>query len=143
MDLAHQKYKIAENHNEIFSLVMVDIDFFKKVNDTYGHQCGDIVLQEFAKIFKESIRSMDVVARYGGEEFIIILLTNRENAFKIVEQIRKKVEAYSFGKQSINLTASFGIAQCNGKGLFSDDLKRADDALYRAKENGRNRIELA
>jgi len=141
-NLVKHKYKTLEE-NEVFSLVMVDIDFFKNVNDTYGHQYGDIVLQEFAKILKESVRSVDIVARYGGEEFIVLLLTDRENAFKVVEIIRQKVESEFFGEKFIQVTASFGLVESHFNSTFIDDLKKADDALYKAKESGRNKVVVA
>jgi diguanylate cyclase (GGDEF)-like protein len=142
MSFAHKKYELLRKEDGVFTLVMVDIDFFKDVNDTYGHQYGDVVLQQFAKIFRDSIRSVDVVARYGGEEFILILLTNSSNALRIVQEIRKKIERNPFGEQSIALTASFGIVECWGKSSFEEELKKVDKALYKAKEGGRNRVEV-
>jgi len=137
-----KEYKILVKREVPFCLVMVDIDFFKNVNDTYGHQYGDIVLKEFATILKDSVRSVDKVSRYGGEEFIIFLLTNEENSFNIVDNIRKKIEAFEFGIEKIKLTASFGVAECKSENTSSEIIKRADDALYDAKEKGRNRIEI-
>jgi len=125
-----------------FCIVMADIDYFKKVNDTYGHQYGDVVLQEFASILKNSIREMDKVARYGGEEFIIFLLAKKENSARVVEEIRKKIENYEFGEQNIKLTASFGIAQCTDEDSAQTVIARADGALYKAKEYGRNQIQI-
>lgn len=141
--LVKRKYQTLEEDEEVFSLVMADIDFFKNVNDTYGHQYGDRVLQEFAKILKESVRSVDIVARYGGEEFIILLVTDAKNAIKVMEMIRKKIELHQFGEKAIKVTASFGLVECHFSTLFLEDLKKADDALYRAKESGRNRIVVA
>ena len=132
--LKHQKLK--------FSVVMADIDYFKNVNDTYGHQYGDVVLQEFAAILKNSVRSVDKVARYGGEEFIIFLQTDAENSFNVVEGMRKKVEASEFGDKKIKLTASFGLSQCAQEKILEDIIKRADDALYAAKESGRNQVHV-
>lgn len=131
-----------KKENQKFCIVMADIDLFKSVNDTYGHQSGDVVLKEFADILKSSIRREDRVARYGGEEFIILLLTGEENSHRVIEGIRKKVQSYKFDQNAIKLTASFGIAECQGESSLDQLIKRADIALYKAKENGRNRIEL-
>lgn len=120
---------------------MCDIDFFKRVNDTYGHQYGDIVLAEFANILKNSVRSEDKVARYGGEEFIILLATDEERSFVIVENIRKKVKKFTFGEQSIHLTASFGLSQLKADESIESAIKRADDALYISKESGRDQTQ--
>lgn len=142
MSSSRKECKKLNEQGELFSIVMADIDFFKNVNDTHGHQYGDTVLREFATILKESIRGVDTVARYGGEEFIILLLTDKDNAYRAVEGIRKKVSAYNFGENKIKLTASFGLAQCNGNGEFLELISRADKALYSAKENGRNQVQV-
>ena len=143
MNSSQKVYKKLQDTNESYSIVMADIDHFKNVNDTYGHQYGDDVLKEFATLLKGSLRSLDKVARYGGEEFIILLLTDEKNSEKVIEGIRKSVEAYDFGEQSIKLTASFGIAQYRDDLSIDAIIKRADDALYRAKEDGRNQIKIA
>ncbi len=137
----------AERYNEKFSLILIDIDFFKKVNDTYGHQVGDVVLKRVAQILKTVARKVDIVARYGGEEFAIICVNDdKKNASKLAERLRKEIESttilYEGGK--LNVTASLGVASYpeDGKDKISI-IEMADRALYRAKHEGRNRVVLA
>ena len=120
------------------SIIMVDLDFFKKINDKYGHEAGDIVLKHTAKVLKQSIRASDYVIRWGGEEFIIVLTgCNIEKAVGIAEKIRVNVEA---SENSVcPVTASIGVAGYNG-GSYHDVIECADVALYRAKKNGRNQV---
>ena len=127
--------------NSDFTIVMIDIDYFKNVNDSCGHQCGDSVLIELSQLLKSSIRSVDKVARYGGEEFIMCLNTNEEYAFKIVENIRQEIEKLEFSEQKLKITASFGVAQYKNDVSLDDIIRRADDALYLAKEKGRNQTQ--
>ncbi len=123
-----------------YSLILYDIDFFKKVNDTYGHDIGDIVLQEFSNVTKASLRSDDLVYRWGGEEFIaIIKSTLEDDLYKIGEKMRVAVETYSFTGVK-NLTSSFGIAISNKNDDIDTLIKKADEALYKAKNTGRNKI---
>ncbi|WP_044022317.1 GGDEF domain-containing protein [Bacillus sp. SG-1] len=133
------------NNNEKLSLLYLDIDFFKKVNDTYGHQNGDIILKDLGKILQESVRSFDIVSRNGGEEFTVILLDCPvDRAKEISEKIRKAVEDHEFtltDGQIIHITISIGIACFNDT---TDDvtslIEDADSALYMAKKTGRNRV---
>jgi diguanylate cyclase (GGDEF)-like protein len=133
------------------SLLLLDIDHFKRVNDAHGHQIGDDVLIGFASILKSNARKIDVVARYGGEELVIILPeTNENSAYVVAEKLRKLIESHEFdisdGKK-LNVTASFGVSSLN---MLAEDIidksrqiiKLADDALYRAKESGRNTVVL-
>jgi len=127
------------------SLVMVDIDHFKKVNDTFGHTEGDKVLCEISSLLKASVRKKDTVARYGGEEFILILPeAGIEESSMIAERVRKQVEATPFdvGKAHINLTVSLGISNFPAHRPRSkeDLIKMADLALYDAKRSGRNKV---
>jgi diguanylate cyclase (GGDEF)-like protein len=127
------------------SLVMVDIDHFKKVNDTFGHTEGDKVLREIAALLKTSVRKKDTVARYGGEEFILILPeAGLEESSMIAERIRRLVENTSFqiGQAQINLTVSLGISNFPSHRPTSKEelVKMADQALYEAKRGGRNRV---
>ena len=129
------------------ALLIIDIDFFKKVNDTYGHQVGDEVITWIACILQKSIRSSDYVARYGGEEFSAILPnTTQEEAYVVAQKIRKKIEEMVFNTSSthekISLTTSIGLY--GSSALISADtlIKYADDALYKAKQSGRNRVEV-
>ena len=127
------------------SLVLIDIDFFKKVNDKYGHPIGDGVLIEIAKLLESGTRKSDLAARYGGEEFVIIM-TNADGkiAFDISERLRVKLENTAFTGVDEPVTASFGIAEYNPKGEAIDNLiSRADKALYSSKRNGRNRSTIS
>jgi diguanylate cyclase (GGDEF)-like protein len=125
------------------SAVIIDVDHFKSVNDTYGHQKGDQVLIEIGKVLNVFCRAHDTIARYGGEEFVIVLPeTNIKGAFPIAERIRNQVGILSFssGAEHWNVTISCGVAEIDFKKMKSKDdlLKAADQALYKAKENGRN-----
>lgn len=138
-----------ETLNEMasFSVLMVDIDFFKNINDTYGHACGDIVLQNVAQILKSCVRENDMTARYGGEEFVIALFNMNASEAKIVaDRILKKVESTVIKADSadIKVTVSIGIAEY----LHNTDnakkvVERADIAMYQSKQNGRNRITVS
>lgn len=129
------------------SFVMLDIDYFKTVNDTYGHISGDIILKELAKILMDSVRKGDIVGRYGGEEFSIVLPgTDKQDAFHLCERIRKKIEDYNFdiGNKTIKITVSMGIFSHDFSNIMAEKeiIKKADDKLYEAKHNGRNRVEI-
>jgi diguanylate cyclase (GGDEF)-like protein len=135
--------KAAMNHfhnsGQPFGLVMIDIDHFKNINDQFGHQIGDIVLQQFAKLLVEHSRSNDVVGRWGGEEFMIIYLsTNLEGAYQHAEKLRKIIEDSEF-REIKKITASFGVAQSTHGVALDELLHCADLALYTAKKEGRNR----
>jgi diguanylate cyclase (GGDEF)-like protein len=134
---------IEKRNPKSLSLIMVDIDHFKRVNDVYGHTTGDIVLQEFAKILKLQIRESDVLARLGGEEFVLVLPeTNSEGASILAQRVRKSVEQKIFmiDKSPIGITASIGIAEFQPQHSVKEFLDRADGALYKAKNTGRNKI---
>lgn len=138
----------ADRHKQSLSLLMVDIDFFKCVNDDYGHQIGDLVLQTVARLLDDSIRPKDVVARYGGEEFVVILPDTDENeAMALANRLRVAIGKHSFSRpadEDFNITVSIGCASRLPNTMASEDLvKEADAALYRAKEAGRNRIASA
>ena len=120
------------------SLIIIDIDHFKKVNDTYGHQMGDKVLFEVTKIITNSIRKSDIFGRYGGEEFLLICPeTNQEQAFVLAEKLREEVAHYNFDKVG-QKTISIGISQYAQDDTAATLIKKADIALYEAKNNGRN-----
>ena len=132
-------------------LLMMDIDHFKNLNDTYGHAFGDIVLIKVASVLIDSLRLQDLAARYGGEEFTIVLKNmSREDSVNIADRIRKRIESLEFvytenGKNEIvKTTISIGIAKYDKVHDFvpEDLIKRADTALYNAKEGGRNRVEM-
>jgi len=124
---------------------MVDIDFFKKVNDTYGHLVGDKAIVLTTSLIKDSLRDGDIVIRYGGEEFLIILHgADSEDAFTVCERIRHKVQdsVLKEGDQQINLSVSIGIAAYPEQPVAKEMelIDMADQALYHAKNNGRNRV---
>lgn len=143
LELAENELSRSIRYNSDLSFILFDLDHFKKVNDTYGHNEGDLVLRKLSKIVSGSIRDTDVFARWGGEEFIVMLPeTNLENAYIASEKIRKAVESHQFGKVQ-NLTVSLGVStvySCNNL-LTSIDL--ADKALYESKQNGRNMSTIA
>ena len=136
--------------NGFLSVLMFDIDFFKKFNDNYGHACGDFVLQEVAKIIKGSIRGQDLASRYGGEEFTVLLNnTGKKEAMMVAERIRRNIELHDFyyQNQHMHVTISIGVT------VFSTDnnpitsakelVDQADKALYLSKRNGRNQVSFA
>lgn len=135
----------ATRHGKPLSLVLVDVDHFKQVNDTYGHLRGDDVLKGIARLLLAAKRNEDIVARYGGEEFVLILPeTSVEGARRLAERMRVSIEQSTLLKER-PVTASFGITTCDGRSRATCDqlVARADAALYRAKGQGRNRVELA
>jgi diguanylate cyclase (GGDEF)-like protein len=129
-------------HKTQLSIILLDIDFFKSVNDTDGHNVGDAVLKEFALILRASVRSSDVVVRWGGEEFIVFTpKTTLEQAQQLAETIRDNVKKafFSHGRQ---LTASFGVTSFEDEDGLETLIQRADRALYRAKELGRDNVQI-
>jgi len=126
------------------SLIMLDIDHFKKINDTYGHQCGDYILQEITALISSSIRSEDILARYGGEEFCCLLPeTTLPAAAVLAERFRKKIADHLFKCQDVSthVTISLGVSTMGPNTINPENLlKNADDGLYKAKNSGRNRI---
>ncbi len=141
-----QEHNRTKRHPSDFSLAILDIDFFKKVNDTYGHQYGDYVLKTVADLMKQSFRKTDLLYRYGGEELIMIMPeTNIEGAIIPVQRLRRMVEEYDFEYNGVKakVTVSIGLTMNYQKfATAADILKSADDALYEAKEGGRNRVVL-
>lgn len=132
----------VERYSQKLSIFMFDIDHFKSVNDTYGHQAGDAVLQEISSIVQSAIRKTDVFARYGGEEFAVLMPgTTANGARDIAERLRIEIEQYSFAHGS-KVTCSFGVAEISDSDNADSFLNKADIALYRAKDNGRNRVEV-
>ncbi len=136
--------KRALRYKHSLSLMMIDIDHFKRLNDTYGHQAGDEVLQQLAKILKSQAREHDLVARYGGEEFAIILpVTPKEGALSAASRLRRLVEGAHFNAHGseVRITISIGVACCPQDGQTREELiGKADQALYAAKRSGRNTI---
>jgi diguanylate cyclase (GGDEF)-like protein len=136
------EFRRLNRYSSPVSLILADIDYFKKVNDTYGHPAGDLVLKGVSKIIREQIRDMDVPARYGGEEFAVILPgTEAEGAKNIAERLRRAVMDTTFSPdgKSLQVTISIGIATAPFDAKNKEELiERADKALYHAKHNGRN-----
>ncbi len=135
----------AQRYGHVLAVLLLDIDFFKKVNDTYGHPIGDRVLVEVAAVLQQQVRAgIDVVARYGGEEFVCLLIdVSRTQAAESAERIRRGIEekVFDVGAQSLKVTLSIGVALFPEDGRHGKDvLERSDKALYRAKESGRNRV---
>ncbi len=145
-----KEVKRSQRYAEKFSIIMTDIDHFKNFNDTYGHQIGDMVLAETAKIVKNNIREdIDLAARYGGEEFIVILpKTDQQGAYIFAERVRKEVAAAAYTDpeldKALSVTISLGIATFPDHGTEKDELiKLADEALFTSKNAGRNRTSTA
>ncbi|WP_296019502.1 MULTISPECIES: diguanylate cyclase DgcA [unclassified Treponema] len=144
------KLDVAMTQNLPLAVIMFDIDFFKRFNDTYGHACGDYVLQTVAKIIRSCIRSCDLASRYGGEEFTVMLdKTGKDDAMTVAERIRQHVEEYDFcyENQHVKVTISIGVTVFDSeKNLVSSPkqlVDQADQALYVSKRSGRNRVTFA
>ena len=125
---------------------MLDADFFKRVNDTYGHKVGDKVLIELATKTEKALRDVDIVARYGGEEFVVFLPeSNAEDAKNVAERLRQTIASivvYSDNGEEVHFTVSIGVSSSAVANNVDALIRKADAALYRAKQNGRNRVEV-
>ena len=136
------EYEISKRYGTNLSLIILDIDFFKSVNDTYGHLTGDNVLIQLSNILSKNLRRSDIVGRWGGEEFIIICPnSNIEASMQLAEKLRSLIDNFEFDIVK-HKTASFGIAQLKDIDTVNSLIERADTALYKAKELGRNRVEI-
>jgi diguanylate cyclase (GGDEF)-like protein len=138
-----QEFKRAKRYGNALSVVMCDIDHFKKINDTFSHQVGDEVLRTLGRIFKAYSRSVDTVARFGGEEFVLVLPeTPKEKAAVLCEKLRTAVEHYTWSEihPQLRVTISFGISDNVRLGNYEKMLAEADEKLYEAKNSGRNRV---
>lgn len=148
MNRSREELLFVKRANTLVGMVMMDIDHFKKVNDTYGHQAGDYVLSQFASLVDKRIRGEDIFGRYGGEEFAILMRGDMEppGAKIFCERIRKTIEEFefSFNGTLIPVTVSIGLCLKNGGDVQTLDelIHDADKALYKAKQSGRNRVEL-
>jgi len=141
---AHHELFIRRGVN--FSVVLTDIDHFKRINDTYGHDCGDYILREIARLFRGRFRQYDAISRWGGEEFLFMHPdTNEADAASIAEEIRHAIETHRFifNDHPIYITMTFGVAQHMENSSIDGTIKRADDALYEGKQTGRNRVVVA
>jgi diguanylate cyclase (GGDEF)-like protein len=136
----------ARRYSRPLSCLLIDLDFFKAVNDTYGHAAGDTALRQAARVIADSVRGSDVVCRYGGEEFLVLAPeTGLGGALSLAEKIRRAFAARPFGdaERVFPLTLSAGVAQLRPAESGNDMIARADDALYHAKQTGRDRVEAA
>ena len=138
--------KLEEDNNNNFNIIMLDIDFFKKVNDNFGHPMGDQVIKEVSNHMQNKIGTKGVVGRFGGEEFLTVLYVNDINtAGKVADQIRVDIEnkKIEFDGKKINVTVSMGVACSSETVIYKDLLNMADERLYKAKENGRNQTVIS
>jgi len=137
-----REFELARRHHKKLSIILFDIDFFKKINDTFGHDIGDAVILKIAQITLETIRSTDLAIRWGGEEFLILLSeTELKGAVTVAEKLRTKIEdTVFFDNQKSKITCSFGVTEIKYKNNIDHYIKFADAALYEAKESGRNRV---
>ncbi len=145
-DIGEQYILMAKRENIYLSFIMLDIDYFKKVNDTYGHMAGDEVLKKFTQIISKNLRKSDIFGRVGGEEFAIMLHNTDGNiARQVAEKIRKQIENNSvrFQDKNINITVSLGVAELKKEDTLDSLFNKADKALYASKQNGRNQVTVA
>lgn len=142
--ITDQVHKLHQNHNIAYAMIILDLDFFKKINDSYGHKAGDEVLRKVAEILKSVVRSHDLVGRLGGEEFIMILIDQHlEDALSVAERCRKMIESQNIMLDdgiSLKITASFGVAVHAANQSMDDVSHLADQALYLSKARGRNQV---
>ncbi len=145
MEALEREISGVSRYGHLLSLFIVDIDFFKKINDKHGHPCGDAVLKDFSELLGDSVRKYDIACRYGGEEFAVILPdTSAEKAVSLCGRFRKKIEQHTFEYDDLKLkiTASIGVAsgRCGRDPLGENLINSADKALYKAKNQGRNQV---
>jgi len=148
LNLAEQTLNRSRRYNEPLALLMCDIDFFKHINDTFGHAVGDQVLQQVAEIIQSTLRDTDVAGRIGGEEFAILLVqTNLTNAHEVAERLRQKIEdgrIHLEDGQLVPLTISIGVSiPVYPLETLATLLQHADQGLYQAKRSGRNKVCIA
>jgi len=147
LERLHYEFDRMKRYDTIYSMLMVDIDHFKKINDTYGHKAGDIVLKKASEAMKKSLRTSDIIGRFGGEEFAALLPeADIKSASFIAERLRKKVEEVNIEYESakISLTISIGASQSNITDTKIDEIIiRSDTAMYHSKKEGRNRVSLS
>jgi diguanylate cyclase (GGDEF)-like protein len=143
MELMAREQRRADRYTAVYSILMIDIDHFKRVNDTYGHQVGDQAIQAMAEACRRTTRPTDLVARYGGEEFVVALThTDRPGAIRVAERLREAVSQISLATEQgpLSFTASIGVSTHVRLSTIEQLIGRADQALYRAKHEGRNRV---
>jgi len=142
-EVLKREINLAVRHAKDLSIIFLDIDHFKAINDDYGHECGDVTLASVAKRIKENLRSSDIVFRVGGEEFVVLLSnTDIDGAKLLAERIRKSIEQHTlaYGMELVKLTASLGVSSLRVGDTVDTFVKRADAAMYKAKNNGRNQV---
>lgn len=142
-ELSLQKDNIDRNDSYSCGLILIDIDYFKSINDTLGHLVGDCILKDISKLLKNNLRKTDIIGRWGGEEFLIILpFTSKDIAKKVAENLRVLIEENNFSyKMNRKITISIGVTEFSKSKSVEDTLLLVDNLLYKAKENGRNRVE--
>jgi diguanylate cyclase (GGDEF)-like protein len=146
LDLSGKEETRARRHGNPFSVLMLDIDHFKKINDTYGHPVGDLAIKALAAVCSSALRPHDILARYGGEEFVLTLPhTPAEGARTVAERIREAVEQTTVSSENgvVRFTVSIGVSTYSNGESFDHIVERADKALYISKEGGRNRVTVA
>jgi len=144
MEAIHRDLSVANRNNLALSLIYIDIDWFKKINDSFGHDAGDLALKSVADILNKNVRASDTAARIGGEEFVIVCLEkNKDDAMQLAERIRKEVAEQTFVYQgkAFQLTMSAGVSSVTNNESIDQILKQSDKALYKAKEQGRNQVQ--
>jgi len=145
-DSIKREMSLAIRNTQSLSLIFLDIDHFKAINDTYGHECGDTTLVLSAKWIKESLRDSDIVFRYGGEEFVMLLSgTDANGAELLAERIRASIETHTiaYGMEILKITASLGVSTLRDNDTLKSFVQRADKAMYIAKNKGRNQVVVA
>jgi diguanylate cyclase (GGDEF)-like protein len=138
-----RELELARRYGTPLSIILLDVDHFKSINDNFGHDSGDAILRSVARSVKDSVRGSDILFRYGGEEFVILLSnTSKDGAVNLAERIRNTVEASSYGVRDLTLrvTLSLGVATLIPEETHLDLLRRADQVMYQAKRRGRNRV---
>jgi diguanylate cyclase (GGDEF)-like protein len=146
MELMTREQRRAERYSAVYSVLMIDIDHFKRINDTHGHQIGDRAIQAMSNACQKALRPTDLLARYGGEEFIITLThTDQPGAAKVAERLREAVAQIELATEqgALKFTVSIGVSTFFKRSLLEEIISRADQALYQAKTSGRNRVCLA
>jgi diguanylate cyclase (GGDEF)-like protein len=140
-ELFISEYTVMLQRHNTMSLILMDLDHFKRINDTYGHNTGDRVLEAVAETLRRNLRSVDIACRWGGEEFIILLpASSLEHAEMIADLLRREIARLEFPDHPIALSASFGVTEVRPGQSLSEVIEQADEALYRAKHEGRNRV---
>ncbi len=143
LELFVSEYKIMLQRHNNMSLMVVDLDYFKQINDTYGHNMGDMVLKKVAKQMQETLRNVDIICRWGGEEFVVLMpAAEVKDAEKIAEKLRKNVKRLRFEQCPCNLTVSVGITKIYEGDELHSVVERADRALYQAKHEGRDKVKI-